>query len=175
MKRRSPTTGSAAAAPSSTEGRHLSAEGAAAWALAVEAWAGSGRSSRAERAALSLEEAVSREQKVRALFAPAPAAEEGMRLAAGAASEAQEVLLRSLPGGQFLLRGEGSRLVLEWTGPGRPTLESPAGWTAERSPRPRGQPLRWTLRRSGRARRAKKLPELRARVGGRWWPLVHPA
>lgn len=175
MKRKSPTSGSTGAAPSGRQGRRLSAEGTAAWAHAVEAWARRGGTARAERAALSLEEAVSREHGVRALFAPAPSGAEGMRLAAGAAGEAREVLLRALPGGQFLLRGEGSSLVLEWTGPGRPTLESSAGWTAERTPRPRGQPLRWTLRRTGRARPAKRLPVLRARVGGRWWPLVHPS
>jgi hypothetical protein len=153
----------------------LSAEGLAAWSRAVEAWGSQAGAKRAERAALSLGEAVSRERKVRALFSPSGRRSAGaVRLAAGSAGDVQEVLLRALPSGQFLLRGEGARLVLEWTGPGRPTLESPPGWTAERAPRPRGQPLRWTLERTN-PRAGRRLPPLRARVAGRWWPLVHPA
>lgn len=149
-------------------------EGLAVWARAVEAWGGESGAERAERAALSLGEAVSRERTVHALFSPARRAAAAPRLAAGSAGEVQEVLLRALPGGQFLLRGEGGRLVLEWTGTGRPTLESPPGWTAERAPRPRGQPLRWVLVRTAR-RPGRELPRLRARVGGRWWSLVRPA
>jgi hypothetical protein len=149
----------------------LSEEGLAAWTHAVEAWSARTKAPRMERVALSLEEAVSRERQVRALFAPS--GPKAARLAAAPGGEVQEVLLRALPGGQFLLREEGGHLVVEWTGRGRPTLESPGGWKAERAPRPRGQPLRWTLSRTGRG--GAKLPELRARVGGRWWALVHPA
>jgi hypothetical protein len=174
MKRTPATTESAGASAGGAGSRRLSAEGQAAWTSALETWRGKAGAERAERAVLSLGEAVSRERKVRALFSPVGAASGGARLAAGSAGEVQEVLLRALPSGQFLLRGEGGRLVLEWTGPGRPTLESPGGWTVERAPRPRGQPLRWTLTRSKR-HAGKVLPELRARVGGRWWPLVHPA
>ena len=166
MKRRAASGEGAGEAPAGKV--RLSADGEAALAQVLSKWSARTGERKSERAALSLGEAVSRERRVKALLAPRPRGP--ARLAAASSGEVQEVLLRTLPGGQFLLRSEGARLLVEWTGPGRPTLEQPEGWTVERQARPRGQPLCWILLRRGKQ---AALPALRARVGGRWWPLVH--
>jgi len=162
MTRRAPSQGGEeAAAP-------LSKDGVAALGHALRAHRAASGQESLEKAALALGEALSRERKVVALFSR-PAEPEGpVRLAARAQGD-EEVLLRAVPGGGFLLCSEGDRLWVEWRGRGAPTLSVSRGWKAEPQPSRRGSPLRFPLLRTGRG--AAGLPAVSAVVAGKRWTL----
>jgi len=161
MSKRAPTPGDdEASAP-------LSRDGQAALARALSAHARQAGPQSQERAALALGDALSRERRVTALLSR-PDRRGPLRLSASVEGDA-EVLLRTLADGGFLLCSEGERLWVEWRGRGTPTLSVSRGWTAEPQPRRRGAPLRWTLRRTGRA--ARGLASVSAVVAGRRWTL----
>jgi hypothetical protein len=145
----------------------LSKDGAEALGRALRAHLDEAGRASQERAALALGEALSRERKVVDLFSRPPSAGPA-RLAASAHGD-EEVLLRVVPGGGFLLCSEGERLWVEWRGRGAATLSVSRGWKAERQVRRRGGPLRWTLLRTGRV--AGRLPSVSAVVGGKRWTL----
>jgi len=146
----------------------LSKDGLAALGRALRAhWEDAGPASQ-ERAALALGEAMSRERKVVDLFSRPPPSSAPARLAASVHGD-EEVLLREVPGGGFLLCSEANLLWVEWRGRGAPTLRVSRGWKAERQVRRRGAPLRWVLRRTGQ--RAPGLPSVSAVVGGTRWTL----
>ena len=160
MIQRGPRWEGATAAP-------MSRDGEAALVFALRAHLEAAGPGAQERAALALGEAVSRERKVAALLSRrAPG---GPVLLAAAAKGDEEVLLRTVPGGGFLLCSEGERLWVEWRGRGTPTLSVSRGWRAEPQARRRGAPLRWTLARTGHG--ARSLPTVSAVVAGKRWTL----
>lgn len=161
MTRRAPIGEGEAAAP-------LSKDGVAALGLALRVHREASGQGATERAALALGEALSRERKVVALLSRPGGPAGPARLAARAHGD-EEVLLRAVPGGGFLLCSEGDRLWVEWRGRGAPALSVSRGWKAEPQPGRRGTPLRWALLRTGRG--AAGLPAVSAVVAGKRWTL----